>query len=188
VPRGRGGSSCVRFCRSLRWSLNSHVGFGIGGSRDTRTGAGAGAHSPDTSDPRTRTRASRPVRVPDPLGPADDTHTCGLVRFMFDSSHIGLSGRLPRWAVGARASHSEGAGRRAKAILVTSAAAVFVRGCRRAGPPAPRATSRPCACRARGRCECHWLWLSSGWLRRIRSHESRWYTVKDALEGSQLTQ
>ena len=136
--------------------------------------------------PRTRTRVPT-CRVPDPLGPADDTHTCGLVRFMFDSSHIGLSGRLPRWAVGARASHSEGAGRRAKAILVTSAAAVFVRGCRRAGPPAPRATSRPCACRARGRCEGRRLWLSSGWLRRIAMRVAGTLSRR-SVEGSQLTQ
>ena len=113
MPRGRGGSSCVRFCRSLRWSLNSHVGFGIGGSRDTRTGAGAGAHSPDTSTrepaPESRPVVSRTRSDPRTTRTLVDSFGSCLIQVTLDS----LPGsRAGPWALGPHTARGRGGGPR----------------------------------------------------------------------------
>ena len=181
VPGGRGRAMVerwVRFCRSPRWSFRTliYVALRLAGERGThrvQLRVPARGRGRRQSPPGRAAREARPRRNPDTL--ATRTRDGGLVpvRFVFDWSHwtgasLGLRARPAAAILQLHSRHVGGA------FVCADAAG-------------PRATSRPCACRARGRCEGRRLWLSAGWLRRIAMRVAGTLSRR-SVEGSQLTQ
>lgn len=169
----------VRFCRSPRWSFRTliYVALRLAGEPGHTAGTPARAPRGAAAAAGRPPPGARHARHDRAVTRTRSRHAHGTVdSFPFGSCLIGHIGLALRWACGpARGGDSAELSRHVGGAFVCADAA------------GPRATSCPCACRARGRCEGRRLWLSSGWLRRIAMRVAGTLSRR-SVEGSKLTQ